>query len=46
MFVTPLYVDPEPLCVEFHSLYVDLKSLCVDLTPHITKPLLLNNDFS
>lgn len=46
MFFTPLYVDLEPLCVEFHPLYVDLRPLCVDLTPHITKPHSQNNDFS
>lgn len=39
MFLTPLYVDLESLCVEFYPLYVDLIPLCVDLTPHITKPL-------
>lgn len=33
------------LCMEFQPLYVDLRPLCVDLTPHITKPHSLNNDF-
>lgn len=37
---------PRTLCVEFHPLYVNLRPLCVDLTPHITKPLSLNTDFS
>lgn len=46
MFVTPLNADLESLCVEFHPLYVNLRPLCVDLTPHITKPLSLNTDFS
>lgn len=31
--------------MEFQPLYVDLRPLCVDLTPHITKPHSLNNDF-
>lgn len=46
MFLTPLYVDLESLCVEFHPLYVDLRPLCVDLTPHITNPRPPNNNFS
>lgn len=31
--------------MEFQPLYVDLRPLCVDLTPHITKPHSLNNEF-
>ncbi len=38
MFFTPLYVDLESLCVEFHPLYVDL-------TPHITQPHYLKHRF-
>lgn len=45
MFFTPLYVDLELLCMEFHPLYVGLKPLCVDLTPHIMKPHSLNGVF-